>query len=173
MAVWLLVEDDSDIRNIVAMMMTVWGEKPLPFPDGKTAWLWLDTVENGTFTGELPELALMDIRMPGYRGDQIAARIRSLEPLKNIPIILMTAFTMSETEVNTLREQCGIDHLLNKPLPDMDSFRTLLYKVRDERKAKPVSRTNGEVQKPPSDGLVGSQEYGYYTWQMIYRRCRP
>lgn len=131
---WLLVEDDSDIRAVVAMMMTVWGENPLPFPDGKSAWAWLDSVESGSFSGPLPDLALMDIRMPGYTGDQLAARMRSIERLKDIPIILMTAFSLSEVEINALRERCGVDHLLEKPLPDLDVFRTLLYKVRDERR---------------------------------------
>ncbi|MCC7205692.1 MAG: response regulator [Anaerolineae bacterium] len=135
---WLLVEDDTDIRIVVATMMAVWGENPLPFPDGKTAWAWLDSVEDGTFSGPLPDLALMDIRMPGYTGDQLAARMRTIERLKDIPIILMTAFSMSDAEIAALRERCGIDHLLEKPLPDLDAFRTLLYKVRDERRESKI-----------------------------------
>src|SRR5438105_1910852 len=107
-------------------MMTVWGEKPLPFPDGKAAWAWLDSVTNGTFTGELPELALMDIRMPGYTGDKVAARIRQIPAIKDIPIILMTAFALSDAEIKLMIEQTGIDHLINKPLPDMEDFRSML-----------------------------------------------
>ena len=49
----------------------------------------------------------------------------------------------------------------------------LLYRVRDERKSRPARRTNGEAPKQPSEALVGCQEYGFYTWQMRYRRCRP
>src|SRR5476649_230483 len=133
---WLLVEDDNDIRNVVAVMMSVWGEKPLPFPDGTSTWAWLDTVANGTFTGELPELALMDIRMPGYTGDKVAARIRQMPALKDIPIILMTAFSLTDSEIKDMMDQSGIDHLINKPLPDMEVFRTTLYRVRDERQAR-------------------------------------
>jgi len=133
---WLVAEDDGDIRMVVTMMMTVWGEKPMPFPDGKSAWAWLDSVENGTFQGELPELALMDIRMPGYTGDQIAERIRRTDKLKHIPIILMTAFSLTDAEVAVMRARAGIDHLINKPLPEIDTFRTLLYRIRDERKLK-------------------------------------
>src|SRR5260221_5240911 len=133
---WLLVEDDNDIRNVVAVMMSVWGEKPLPFPDGTAAWAWLDTVANGTFTGELPDLALMDIRMPGYTGDKVAARIRQLPALKDIPIILMTAFSLTDSEIKDMMDQSGIDHLINKPLPDMAIFRTTLYRVRDERRTR-------------------------------------
>lgn len=131
---WLLVEDDTDIRNVVSVMMTVWGEKPLAFPDGNATWAWLDSVVNGTFKGELPDLALMDIRMPGHTGDKLAARIRETAPIKDIPIILMTAYSMTDVDVKTMIETCGVDHLMNKPLPDMDIFRALLYRIRDERR---------------------------------------
>jgi CheY-like chemotaxis protein len=132
---WLLVEDDPDIRNFVQMVITVWGETPLPFPDGRTAWAWLDSVESGNYQGDLPELALMDIKMPGYSGDELAARIRQTAPLKHIPIVLMTAFTLSEAEVAEMQRRAGFDHLINKPLPELDHLQKLLYRVRDQRKA--------------------------------------
>src|SRR5947207_8445345 len=103
-------------------MMSVWGEKPLPFPDGGAAWGWLDSVANGTFTGELPDLALMDIRMPGYTGDKVAARIREISAIKDIPIILMTAFSLSDVEVQSMCEQAGFDHMINTQLTVMSVF---------------------------------------------------
>lgn len=148
---WLLVEDDTDIRNVVAVMISVWGEKPLSFADGNAAWAWLDSVANGTFSGELPELALMDIRMPGYTGDKVAARIRQTTPIKDIPIILMTAFSLSDAEIKVMMEQAGIDQLINKPLPDMLDFRAILYRVRDERRAKLVAR-------PAADSLPAQSQ---------------
>jgi CheY-like chemotaxis protein len=150
---WLLVEDDPDIRNFVQMAMTVWGETPLPFPDGRAAWAWLDSVENGSYQGELPELALMDIRMPGHTGDEIAARIRQTEPLKHIPIILMTAFTLSESEVAEMQKRTGFDHLISKPLPELDSLQRLLYSVRDRRRAQNKAAPSVESTQPsePAD----------------------
>lgn len=144
---WLLVEDDPDIRMVVSMMMTIWGEKPLQLPDGNAAWAWLDSVESGNFTGELPELALMDIRMPGYTGDKIAARIRETAAIQDIPIILMTAFNLTTSEVNAIRERSKIDRLINKPLPDVEELRDLLYQVRDSRKVHTsvISVDNGKV----------------------------
>jgi len=133
---WLLVEDDPDIRNVVAVMMQLWGEKSLALSDGNAAWTWLDNVAAGTYKGELPELALMDIRMPGHTGDQIAARIRETGPIKNIPIILMTAFTLTEAEVQSMMARAGVDHMIKKPLPDMDVFKSTLYQVRDDKHKK-------------------------------------
>ncbi len=131
---WLLVEDDPDIRTVVAVMMQLWGETALALPDGNAAWKWLDTVDGGA-THDLPELALMDIRMPGHTGDQIAARIRQTEKIKHIPIILMTAFSLTDAEVSSMKEKAGIDHLIKKPLPDMDDFKSTLYRVRDEKRS--------------------------------------
>lgn len=150
---WLLVEDDPDIRNIVTVMMQLWGEKPLALSDGNAAWTWLDGVIAGTYKGDLPELALMDIRMPGHTGDQIAARIRTTDRLKNIPIILMTAFTLTEAEVQNMVERAGIDHLVKKPLPDMDDFRATLYRVRDERRKR---GSIASVSAAPSKPAVAS-----------------
>jgi len=160
---WLLVEDDPDIRNVVAVMMQLWGEKPLTLSDGNAAWTWLDGVVSGNFKGELPDLALMDIRMPGHTGDQIAARIRGTDRLKDIPIILMTAFSLTEAEVQNMVEHAGIDHLVKKPLPDMDDFRSTLYRVRDERskriatmpKATPISPVSAAT-KPVSAASVAT-----------------
>lgn len=147
---WLLVEDDNDIRNVVAVMMSVWGEKPLPFPDGGAAWQWLDKVADGSVSSDLPDLALMDIRMPGYTGDKVAARIRQIPAIKDIPIILMTAFSLTDSEIKEMLDQNGIDHLINKPLPDMEVFRTTLYQVRDERKARNAARASQTMQAAPA-----------------------
>ncbi len=86
MKTWLVVEDEEDIRNIVKVMFQVWGHVPLEFRDGNEAWNWLDSIEAGTFAGELPEFALMDIRMPGHKGNEIAQRMRSLERLRPLPL---------------------------------------------------------------------------------------
>ncbi len=158
---WLLVEDDPDIRNFVQMVITVWGETPLPFPDGRTAWAWLDSVESGNYQGDLPELALMDIKMPGYTGDEIAARIRQTAPLKHIPIVLMTAFTLSEAEVAEMQRRAGFDHLINKPLPELDHLQKLLYRVRDQRKATqaaPAAETPSvAVAAPPPEAPAAAE----------------
>lgn len=120
---WLIAEDEADIRNLVVMMTQVWGHIPMPFESGQKTWDWLDTVEDGTYTGTLPDFALMDIRMPGKRGYELSQRIRTIEPLKHIPIVLMTAFVMSEEDMNEMRKLYGVDQVINKPLPDFDRLK--------------------------------------------------
>lgn len=126
---WMVVEDEEDIRNIVKFMFQSWGHPPLEFRDGNHAFRWLDTVEDGSYNGDLPELALMDIRMPGPRGNEIARRMRSLGALQGIPIVLMTAFALTDTERETIYRECGVDYILPKPLPDFYDLKDLLDSV--------------------------------------------
>lgn len=132
---WLIAEDEMDIRNLVATMAQVWGHTTVTFESGQKAWDWIDEVENGTFTGTLPDFALMDIRMPGYRGDEVAKRIRSTEAIQNIPIVLMTAFVLSDDERREMMQKSGVDSIINKPLPDFMQLKTLLETVIENKKA--------------------------------------
>lgn len=126
---WLIAEDEADIRNLVGIMCTVWGHTPLAFESGQKVWDWLDQVESGAITTGLPDFALMDIRMPGRRGSEIAGRIRSIEAIRNIPIVLMTAFVLGEEEIDRLKLENGVDHVINKPLPDFDRLGVVLHDI--------------------------------------------
>jgi len=126
---WLIVEDEADIRNLVAMMAQVWGHTPMTFDSGLKAWEWLDAVEAGQYRGTLPEFALMDIRMPGKRGNELSARMRRIPILQHIPIVLMTAFVLSEDDMKRMKTEFGIDHIINKPLPDFERLKTILDDV--------------------------------------------
>jgi len=132
---WLVVEDEEDIRNIVKVMFQVWQHTPMAFRNGHEAWRWLDEVESGRFNGDLPELALMDIRMPGHKGHEIARRIRSLKPLQQIPIVLMTAFSLTESERAEMLREYGVDHIIYKPLPDLFELKETLDTVSERKSA--------------------------------------
>lgn len=132
---WLIVEDDEDIRNIVRLMCNAWGHPTLVFPNGEKAWSWLDDVENGTFQDELPEFALLDIRMPGYTGDLVAERIRKTQQLQDIPIVMMTAYALTQKNLEQIMTTSGADKLVMKPLPDMNDLETILHSVLEDKKA--------------------------------------
>lgn len=130
---WLIAEDEADIRNLMTMMCNVWGHTPIIYENGQKVWDWMDQVEAGTATGPIPDFALMDIRMPGRRGGEIATRMRTIDQLKNIPIVLMTAFALAEDEIQRIKNEYGVDHVINKPLPDFDKLRTILHDVIEQK----------------------------------------
>jgi len=132
---WMIAEDEADIRNLVATMTQVWGHIPVTFDSGTKAWEFLDQVEAGSYGDPLPDFALMDIRMPGYRGDQIAKRIRETSGIQHIPIVLMTAFVLSDEEKDSMMNDSGVDLILHKPLPDFMELKTILEGVISDKQS--------------------------------------
>ena len=131
---WLIAEDEVDIRNLIVIMCQAWGEIPLPFENGQRVWDWLDGVEKGP-ESQLPELILMDIRMPGKRGNEVAHRIRTIAEFARIPIVLMTAYSLNEHERHDMLSGDGVDYILNKPLPDFVELGTILHGIIHQKQA--------------------------------------
>jgi CheY-like chemotaxis protein len=127
-ATWLVAEDDADIRNLMEVLVRSWGYDPLTFDSGARVWEWLDKLENGQYGGPLPEFALMDIRMPGKKGNEVAGRIRTITPIRHIPIVLMTAFALNDDQQDNMLRN-GADQIINKPLPDFDKLYRILQDV--------------------------------------------
>jgi DNA-binding response OmpR family regulator len=129
----LIAEDETDIRNLVKMMITVWGHNPLVFENGQRVWDYLDQVERGESKEPVPEFVMMDIRMPGKRGNELALRMRSIDAFKRVPIVLMTAFALSEDEMTQMQHDYAVDYIINKPLPDFDQLRILLHNIIQQK----------------------------------------
>jgi CheY-like chemotaxis protein len=146
---WLLVEDEVDIRNVVKVMFQVWGHQAIEFSNGNDAFDYLEDVDAGDVdAADLPELALMDIRMPGPNGNEIARRIRQSPVIGKIPIILMTAFQLSEAQQNDFHNRDGVDRIIFKPLPDFDKFHSIILEVIEKRKQQNSQPAEAEDKKP-------------------------
>src|SRR5687768_18496289 len=138
-------------------MCTVWGHTPLAFESGQKVWDWLDQVESGVVTTGLPDFALMDIRMPGRRGSELAQRIRTIDKIKNIPIVLMTAFVLGDEEIARLKEENGVDHVINKPLPDFDALGVVLHDII-KKKQESVEKQAESAGAPQGSVTGGNQQ---------------
>ncbi|MGQ9907607.1 MAG: response regulator [Candidatus Flexifilum sp.] len=134
--IWLVAEDETDIRMLITTMFQVWGKQPVAYENGQKVWDWLDAFEGpGVPADALPELVLMDIRMPGKKGNEVARRMRSMPQFNAVPIILMTAFALTEDERREMMTADGVDQIIHKPLPDFEQLRALLHQAV-ERKAR-------------------------------------
>jgi CheY-like chemotaxis protein len=81
-----------------------------------------------------PDLVLLDIRMPGVDGYEVATRIRSDPQLKHLRIVAVTGLTMENTE-EQLRAG-GFDGYLAKPV-DLDVFISETERFLDTPFARP------------------------------------
>lgn len=138
--IWLIAEDEIDILTLTSTMCQVWGHTPLTFANGDKVWNWLDEVEAGHYKGEMPGLALMDMRMPGKYGNVVANRMRTIPVLQKMPIALMTAYALSPDDRANLMKADGIDQIIAKPLP---SFEELGKTLSDLIRQKQTSHEQG------------------------------
>ncbi len=130
----MVVEDEPDIYDVLLAMFELWGIEGVAFVDGAEAIAWIDAVDEGRVHGDLPELAILDIRLPEASGPEVGARLRKSPKLKNVAIVLITAYRLSTEEERSVIEQAGADRLMYKPLPAMPELRSILDEVVDRRR---------------------------------------
>lgn len=134
MATWMLVEDELDLYDMLLAIIQLMGKEGIAFTNGTDAIQWVDKVDHGAVQGELPELALIDIRLPGgVSGLDVSRYLRDSLFMSYTKIVLMTAYKMSAQEVKDAIVQSGADLLLYKPLPRLDQLKDILDNVIYQR----------------------------------------
>jgi CheY-like chemotaxis protein len=127
MTTWMIVEDEPDLLDMLCELVNAIGHDTLAFANGEDALHWLTSVHDDHFDGEIPELALFDIRLPGQtNGPDLAHHLRQSPVLGQIVIVLMTAYRLSAAEETEIMQYATPDMLLYKPLPRFDEFRRRL-----------------------------------------------
>ena len=98
----LLADDDEGVRASLGQVLVMEGYEVLPAANGRQAVAWLRS--------ELPDLALLDINMPGLDGWQTLERIERRRPF--LPLIVITARPHQYPRA----VGAGVDALMEKPL---------------------------------------------------------
>ena len=62
----------------------------------------------------VPDLIIMDIRMPGITGIETCRKIRLIDSLKNTPVLFLTADSDEYTTMNAF--EAGASHFITKPI---------------------------------------------------------
>jgi two-component system phosphate regulon response regulator PhoB len=112
----LIVEDDDDIRALVAFNLQKAGLETIEAADGETG---LDLARS-----ERPDLIILDLMLPGIDGHQVTYRMKMDPLLKDLPIVMLTAKS-EETDV-VIGLGIGADDYITKPF----SPRVLLARVQ-------------------------------------------
>jgi CheY-like chemotaxis protein len=116
MATLLIVEDDAMIRDILSRRLQYEGYQVITAVNGAAAVMRAQS--------EHPDLILMDIGLPLLNGLQATQRLKAMPETWTIPIIALTAFSMTSD-----REKClaaGCDEYESKPF----AFDRLLTKIQ-------------------------------------------
>ena len=150
----MVVEDEPDIYELLLAMFEMWGIEGVAFVDGEEAVALIEEADKSK-PDELPELALLDIRLPGnLQGPQVGERIRASEALNNVAIVLITAYKLTVDEEKTVLAEAKADKLLYKPLPKFIELKTILEDVIKTRRV-PVTPPQAEPPKQNNAGKTG------------------
>jgi CheY-like chemotaxis protein len=89
MARVLVVDDDADIRNLVQARLRAAGHAVVSAASGPEALAVVD--EKGS-----PEVAVLDVSMPGMSGPELLHELRSRDGMGSLPVIFLSARVQEE-----------------------------------------------------------------------------
>jgi DNA-binding response OmpR family regulator len=119
MARILIAEDERDIRDLITFTLKFAGHEVFAATNGEEAYNMAKQV--------LPDIVLMDVRMPKMTGYEACKAIKSDKSTENIPVVFLSA-KGQETEVQTGLEVGAVEYILKPFSPDQltERVKTLL-----------------------------------------------
>jgi CheY-like chemotaxis protein len=118
----LIVEDDADLREMMAQLLTLEGYQTETVANGREALKYLHEAPR-------PDVILLDLMMPIMDGWEFRKRQQSDPTLADVPVIVLTALDQAQARAGDLN---GVD-FLKKPL----DFDRLLELVRRHCRPEP------------------------------------
>ncbi|MCG8530694.1 MAG: sigma-54 dependent transcriptional regulator [Desulfovibrionales bacterium] len=135
MAQILVIDDDSQLRRSFSRLLEAEGYTVLAAPSGEKG---LELVADAA-----PDMAVVDIRLPGMDGLTVFTQLRSLYP--DLPVLVMTAFGSTDTAIEAIK--MGAFDYVMKPfnVPEM-----LKLVERGVRAKQPVTGEKKEISSVPA-----------------------
>jgi diguanylate cyclase (GGDEF)-like protein len=150
----LVVDDDPDIARFIEVNLRLEGYEVLLAHDGEEA---LDLIEH-----RQPALAIVDWMMPKIDGLELTRRVRANPMTAAMPIILLTARTMTVDKVLGLT--AGSDDYLVKPFDTLElvaRVRSTLRRNQEYREVSPLTGLpgNNRILREISDRVRSGSDY--------------
>lgn len=99
----LVAEDEPDVRDLIVKTFELVGFEVLAAADGFIA------VKEAN--QKMPDIALMDVRMPNMTGLEACQMLKSQEKTKHIPVIFLSAYGQ-ESDINAGLKVGAVDYLV-------------------------------------------------------------
>lgn len=109
MAKILIAEDERDIRDLIEFTLSFAGHEVVKAKNGAEAVELAPKV--------IPDLIMMDVRMPKMTGYEACRAIKEIDTLKDIPVVFLSA-KGQDTEVDQGLEAGAYEYILKPFAPD-------------------------------------------------------
>ena len=109
MAKILIAEDERDIRDLITFTLRFAGYEVTATTDGEEAYKTAQRI--------LPDLILLDVRMPGMNGYDACKKIKANDKTQHIPVVFLSA-KGQEAEVQTGIDAGAAEYIVKPFSPD-------------------------------------------------------
>jgi len=134
----LIVDDDSDIRDVLKLTLSEENYEIIEAKDGEEAL--------SIITSKPLDLVLLDYKMPKVDGRQVCLRIKKDLLLRHLPIIMLTGRGDVNDRVGGM--DAGADDYVVKPFEPKEllaRIRMILRRTTRDLEANPLTRLPGNV----------------------------
>jgi nitrogen regulation protein NR(I) len=154
----LIVDDDAQLRQSFEKLLSAEGHTVKTASSGETAI--------ASVKAEVPDLVIMDIRMPGMSGLEAFRAIHEIEP--KLPVIIMTAFGTTETAIEATK--LGAFEYVLKPFENIQDILALISQALE---AGRFMRSRVELDVAPNtaaaDAIIGKSKPMQEVYKAIGR----
>lgn len=109
MAKILIAEDERDIRDLIEFTLSFAGHEVVKATNGAEAVELAPKV--------MPDLIMMDVRMPKMTGYEACREIKQMDSVKHIPVVFLSA-KGQDAEIDTGLEAGAYEYILKPFAPD-------------------------------------------------------
>ena len=132
----LVVDDDESIARIIKDYLQEKGYAVTVAYNGGSGLRSAEEVQ--------PDIIILDVEMPDMTGFEVCKKIREIAPLRNTPVIMLTARSAEDDELQGL--QSGADDYLTKPFKParlLARLQTAIERNARELDANPLTHLPG------------------------------
>ena len=106
----LVVDDDVDVRKVVSKLVEKSGYEAIEAKNGVEGM--------GKVREDKPDLIILDMLMPKESGIRMYHELKTEEPLKDIPVIVLSAIPKK----SFLRSQKVLDEFAGQSVPEPEAY---------------------------------------------------
>jgi len=114
MAKILIAEDEPDIRQLIKFTLEFAGHEVTVTQNGAEAF---ESAKDMADNDQLPDLIIMDVRMPRMSGYESCKKMKELDRLKPVPVVFLSA-KGQEAEVQTGLDAGAMAYIVKPFAPD-------------------------------------------------------
>jgi two-component system nitrogen regulation response regulator GlnG len=143
----MIVDDNSELCEILAHCLETEGFNTQVVHDGEDAL--------GMMRSQVPDVMLLDIKMPGMDGLEVLRRAKEIDP--DLPVVMITASAEIQGAVEAIKS--GAHDYLAKPFDNYEVLRVVYRSLVERDLKRKLRRLSAQVQERwPLKEVMGSSE---------------